>query len=129
MRGSLRELVDALSSSLVVVVQIEDIQATQNLDEILELDGPDVFFIGPTDLASSMGLRGDTGDKRVVELIADTIRRITGAGRTAGILASAPAEVGLYTNMGARYIVVNGESLVQWGVRMAREGLRTGGPA
>jgi 2-keto-3-deoxy-L-rhamnonate aldolase RhmA len=126
MRGPLPDLVERLSSALVIVVQIEDILATQHLDEILELEDPDVFFIGPTDLAASMGLRGNKGDPRVVELIAQTLERIRRSGRTAGILASSPAEVTLYTQMGASYLIVNGESLVQWAARLVRDGLRAG---
>src|SRR5207245_3599798 len=102
MRGKLPELVQSLASSLVVIIQVEDVEAIQNLDELLEMEEPDVFFIGPTDLASSMGLRGEKNDS-VLELIGETINRISAAGRTDGILASSPAEAEMYARLGARY--------------------------
>lgn len=40
----------------VVAVQIEDIRAVENIDEILEVEGVDAAFIGPYDLSASMGL-------------------------------------------------------------------------
>jgi 2-keto-3-deoxy-L-rhamnonate aldolase RhmA len=125
----LSRLVDELPSSLVVVVQVEDLDAIERLDELLELEQPDVFFVGPTDLSASMGLRGDKGDERVVELVADTLKRIVGAGRTAGILASSPAEAAAYAELGARYLVFNGESLVHWGAQLALDALRDRVPA
>ena len=43
----------------VVVVQIEDIDAVNNLKEILSVEGVDAFFIGPYDLSCSMGIPGE----------------------------------------------------------------------
>jgi hypothetical protein len=39
----------------VVVVTIESLAAIGNLPEILNVEGVDVFFIGPNDLSHSMG--------------------------------------------------------------------------
>jgi 2-keto-3-deoxy-L-rhamnonate aldolase RhmA len=125
----LPQLVDELASAFVVVIQIEEVAAVERLDELLEVEGPDVFFIGPTDLAASMGLRGDKNDPRVVELIAETLERIVAAGRTAGILASTPTELVDYVGLGARYVVLNGESLVHWGARLAFDALTERAPA
>ena len=54
---------------------------------------------------------------------------IVAAGRTAGILASTPAELADYARLGARYLIFNGESLVQWGARRAFEALDEKAPA
>jgi 4-hydroxy-2-oxoheptanedioate aldolase len=107
---------------LLIVVQIEGAAAIEHLDELLAIEEPDVFFIGPTDLSASMGLKGQKTDQ-VAALIGDTLSRIVAAGRTAGILASSPAEVETYRELGARYLLLNGESLVQWGARLALEAL------
>jgi 2-dehydro-3-deoxyglucarate aldolase len=42
-----------------VVVQIEDIEAVRNIDEIFSVPGVDAAFIGPYDLTASMGITGD----------------------------------------------------------------------
>lgn len=124
--GPLPGLVEAFAESFVIVIQIEELAAIEQLDALLELEQPDVFFIGPTDLASSMGLHGDKGDPRVTELVAETLHRIVAAGRTPGILASTPAEVAEFLALGARYLVLNGESLVVWGARLALGALEAG---
>lgn len=43
----------------LVAVQIEHIQAVENIDDILSTRGVDAAFIGPYDLSASMGLTGD----------------------------------------------------------------------
>lgn len=43
----------------VVIVQIEHIDAVNNLREILGVDGVDGFFVGPYDLSASLGRPGD----------------------------------------------------------------------
>ena len=43
----------------VVVVQIENIDAVNNLKEILSVEGVDAFIIGPYDLSCSMGIPGE----------------------------------------------------------------------
>jgi 4-hydroxy-2-oxoheptanedioate aldolase len=115
----LKQLVAEFESSLLIVIQIEEVEAIDRLDELLELDEPDVFFIGPTDLAASMGLCGDKDDERVSTVIEETLQRIVASGRTAGILASSPAEATAYLKLGARYLIFNGESLAQWGAKLA----------
>lgn len=44
---------------ILVIPQIEHIQAVENIDEILSVPGIDVAFIGPFDLSASMGVLGE----------------------------------------------------------------------
>ena len=39
----------------LLIAMIESIEAVGNLDEILEVEGIDVFFVGPGDLSQNMG--------------------------------------------------------------------------
>jgi len=72
----------------LLIVLIEDIIAVENLDEILKVDNIDVFFVAPSDLATSMGYIGDNGNAKVQKTIDGALARIQKAGRTAGTLAS-----------------------------------------
>ncbi|WOO40959.1 HpcH/HpaI aldolase family protein [Rubellicoccus peritrichatus] len=47
---------DRANEEGVVAVQIEDIKAVENIDNILSVKGIDAAFIGPYDLSASMGL-------------------------------------------------------------------------
>ena len=72
----------------VVVVLIEEIEAVRNLKEILTVDGVDVLFVAPSDLAQTMGKIGQLDDPEVQRTIDDAIKLIVDSGRTAGTLIS-----------------------------------------
>src|SRR5947199_4097527 len=57
----------------LLIVLLEDIVAVQNLDEILKVDHIDVFFVAPSDLATSLGHIGDTGHPEVQQAIVGAI--------------------------------------------------------
>ena len=71
-----------------VLVFIEDLIALDNLDEILEVDNIDVFFVGPGDLSQELGHIGEQTHPEVQKVVQDTITKITAKGRTAGTVAS-----------------------------------------
>lgn len=90
----------------LLIVLLEDIAAVRNLDAILKVDHIDVFFVAPSDLATSMGHIGDMGHPDVQKTIDGAITSIVRAGRTAGTLVtSATAE--RYTKMGVRAIMAS----------------------
>lgn len=70
----------------LVVVQIETRGAIETLDAFLAIDGIDVYFIGPVDLAKSLGHSSDYRDPRNDALITETIIDIRQSGKVAGIL-------------------------------------------
>ena len=90
----------------LLVVLIEDIIAYQNLDEILEVDEIDVFFVAPSDFAASMGHTGDIGHPEVVETMNDAFRRIADAGRNSGATCG-EADVGRYLGLGAKFLLTS----------------------
>jgi len=101
----------------LLVALIEDIKAVQNLDAILEVDHIDVFFVAPSDLASSMGKIGKPGDPEVVQTIDETLGRIVGAGRNAGTL--------LPNNQGAeRFMAIGVQFLASSILPMLSAGIR-----
>lgn len=77
----------------LIVCMIETLEAIQNLDSLLEVEGVDVFFIGPGDLSQAMGyppnvLLGTSRPAQVIKTIDAVIARIRAAGRIAGTLAT-----------------------------------------
>jgi len=48
-----------VNEELVIIAQIEHINAVNNIDEILKVDGIDGTIIGPYDLSSSLGYPGE----------------------------------------------------------------------
>ena len=88
----------------MLIVLIEDIVAWENLDEIIAVDGIDVFFVAPSDFAASMGHMGDLNHPDVVEKITDALTRIVAAGKHAGALAT-NENVAAYVELGVRFFM------------------------
>jgi len=57
------------AKKIKLIVQIEHVEAINNLEEIIKLDGIDGTFIGPYDLSGSMGKPGDYNDKDVQSIL------------------------------------------------------------
>lgn len=88
----------------LLIVLIEDIVAVNNLDDILKVDNIDVFFVAPSDLATSMGQIGNLNHPDVQSTLDGALKKIVAAGRTAGTLASS-GNVEKYTAMGVRCVM------------------------
>jgi len=61
---------DGKAKEIKLIVQIEHINAINELEEILALDGIDGTFIGPYDLSGSMGKPGQYNDEDVRQALA-----------------------------------------------------------
>jgi 4-hydroxy-2-oxoheptanedioate aldolase len=76
---------------ILVCIQFEDKIAIDNADEILGVDGIDVFFIGPSDLSATMGHPGNPKAEPVATAIDETLDKIVAAGKAPGMPAAAEA--------------------------------------
>lgn len=83
------QYVEDANKEMLVCVQIEDVEAVENLDEILAVPNIDVFFIGPTDLAQSMGHPGNNSHPDVQKVVNETFDRIHAAGFASGTPSAA----------------------------------------
>lgn len=90
-------------------VQIETVEAMENLDAILAVDGIDGIFIGPSDLAASMGLLGQQDHPDVVAKVEQAIARAKAAGIRVGVNAFAPATADRYIAAGVDFILVGAD--------------------
>ncbi len=60
---------ERLAEGLVVIAQIEHIEAVQQIDRIIEVEGIDGVMIGPYDLSASLGHPGDFKRPEVIEAL------------------------------------------------------------
>lgn len=58
-----------VNSQSVVIVQVEHIDAVNNLESILSLEGVDGIIVGPYDLSASLGMPGQFNAPEVVEAL------------------------------------------------------------
>ena len=98
----------------LVVVQIETRSAVDGLTDFLGVDGIDVYFIGPVDLAKSLGYEGDFRRPEVQHAIDGAIATIRGAGKVAGILVERGDVTG-YRNQGVQFFYAHANGFLAHG--------------
>lgn len=93
-----------------LLVQVETIEALSQIEAIAAVDGVDGVFIGPADLAASMGHLGAADQPVVVRAIDDAIRRVVAMGKAVGILAVNEDRARECIELGARFVAVGVET-------------------
>lgn len=92
-----------------LTVQIETAEAVEAAGEIAGVDGVDAVFIGPSDLAGSMG---QPGPDAVREAVLRTIDAVRAAGKPVGVNAFIPADAERYLSAGVDFVVVQADVTV-----------------
>ena len=96
------EYVEWVNRETLVCVQLEEAEALRNVDEILQVEGVDVFFVGPSDLSQSMGYPGRTDVPEVRRAIDQAFATIVAAGKVPGSAGGTEAIVD-YVKKGCLY--------------------------
>jgi len=84
-RNSGKEYIDEANKNIFVAVMIENVEAVENIDEIIKIPGLDSLIIGPSDLSHSLNIPGETKNKKLLSIIDKIISKTIEAGLTAGI--------------------------------------------
>jgi 2-keto-3-deoxy-L-rhamnonate aldolase RhmA len=69
------------NDQIYIMTAVETPEAIENLDEILQVKGLDGIFIGPMDLASSMGYFDDPSQAEVQAAIQTVENKVRAAGK------------------------------------------------
>ncbi len=110
--GRIAEYYARATEETCVLVQLETTQAVAVLEEIADVDGVDGVFIGPSDLAASLGLIGQPAHPEPRKLIADACKRAKAIGIPIGILAPVEADAHMFLDMGFSFVAVGSENRV-----------------
>ena len=103
------------NEAVVVGVQIESAAAVADVARIAAVDGLDLLFVGPGDLAVSLGV--PFGDERVVEAALSVLEAARAAGRATGIWAPAAPGARRWFELGFQLVIVGSDlSLLAEGV-------------
>jgi 2-dehydro-3-deoxyglucarate aldolase len=74
---------NSVNKNSIVIVQIEHIQAVENLEDILKVKGVDGFIVGPYDLSASLGVPGEFNNFKVK----DAMQRVISVSKKMNVLA------------------------------------------
>ena len=87
-----------------MILQAEGRKAVENLDEILDVPGVDVVFVGPYDLSSSLGHVGEIDHPEVVECIKGIIAKANAKGVKLGCFADTVEGGMKWRDLGVKFI-------------------------
>lgn len=94
------------ATEICLLVQVESAPALAALDAIADCAGVDGVFVGPSDLAASLGHLGNPGHPDVQAAIERAIKVILGTGKAAGVLMADAALARHYLDLGASFVAV-----------------------
>ena len=101
-----------VEAELCLIVQVETVQALEQLEAISAVDGVDGVFIGPADLAASMGLVGQLNHPEVKAAVLGAIERLKAIGKPAGVLSADPDFAEACRDAGATFVAVGLDTVI-----------------
>ena len=120
--GTETEYTQKAHEELLLIAQIEHIDAVDDVAAIASVDGIDAIFIGPNDLAGSMGLLERLDDPRVLEACAKVEQETLSAGKVLGSIPRPGRSVQDLHDLGCRLVAGPGDIMIFLeGARAARK--------
>ena len=103
---------DEAAAHVSVLVQIETTDAVAAAGRIAAVDGVDGVFVGPSDLAASMGLIGGQTHPDVIAAVHTAFREVIAAGKPVGVNAFDPSVADAYLQGGASFVLAGADVTV-----------------
>jgi 4-hydroxy-2-oxoheptanedioate aldolase len=100
------------NKTIVTFAMIETVQALDNLDDILSVEGLDAIYIGPSDLSLSLGCKPvfDDVDPKAQQAIEHILARAKAHKIVAGIHNGVPRVAKARVQMGFRFVTLSSDA-------------------
>jgi 2-keto-3-deoxy-L-rhamnonate aldolase RhmA len=111
----------------LVVSMVETLEAIGNIDQLVAVEGIDVFFIGPGDLSQNMGYPpappfGQPRPQAVIDKVGFTVDKIRATGKIAGTLVTAD-ELPHWLEKGVKFFYVHSDPFLRLGLNSIKKSL------
>jgi len=110
--NAIPDYLNKANAEICLIVQVESLTGIENLDAIAAVEGVDAVFIGPSDLAATMGHLGNPTHPSVLAVIEDALGRIKKSGKPPGILTFDDALIQRYSELGCRFIAIGADIIL-----------------
>ncbi len=110
-----------VNANVLVIPMVEEVEAVQNLDQILAVPGADVLHVAASDLGQSMGFPPQS---EVRQVMGEVIPRVRAAGKSVGVGGNNPADaagVAEFIKLGANFVTVSAWGLLRLGAADFRQ--------
>jgi len=92
------------ANEAIIIIHLEGQKAIENLDELLDVKGIDIMFIGPYDLSQSLGIPGQIDHPLVEEKMKEIIGKCSSKGVCIGTFVDNVTNAKKWRDAGIRYI-------------------------
>lgn len=106
------------NNNTALVIEFENIKCLDNVESILKVKGYDAVFIGPMDLAQSMGFLNQTDAPEVQKAIETIIRTLSARGIPVGITVKDKNDLLTRVSQGAGFFILGSD------YRFVRDGIK-----
>lgn len=113
--GAAADYLSRANDETCVIVQLETPQALSRMAEIAAVPGLDAIFVGPGDMAASLGHIGQVGAAPVQEVLAGAAREAARLELPAGIVGATPEMVRSFLGMGYTYAAIGSDIALMTG--------------
>ena len=93
------------------VIQIETLESLNHLDDIANIDGVDVLFVGPADMTLAMGIFRQFDHPDYLDVLKKVDQAAKKAGKATGTIISKTGEYEKYYNLGYRFLACGSDSV------------------
>jgi 2-keto-3-deoxy-L-rhamnonate aldolase RhmA len=114
-------VIKSANEETVLVIQLESVEAFENIDEIAKVPGIDVILVGPMDLSASLGKITETGSKEVQAIMKEVPKRLEGTGIAAGTTLGDLSEI--QEKLGWGYRFMNVGNAISYGAQTVKQNL------
>lgn len=107
-----QDYLEKANERVTVIVQAEHVQAVENMESIVQVEGIDAVLLGPYDLSASLGRMGRIDDPAVIEAIDQVTRTCQAAGIPLGYFGVSAQAVRPYMERGYSLIAAGVDTLM-----------------
>lgn len=104
--------IETSNNEIILIMQLETLEAVKNLDDILEVKEIDVIFIGRGDLSQSLGCPGEVNNPEVIKIVKASIKKIINAGKIVGIADGNIESISNWIDLGVNLITCSQTPIV-----------------
>jgi 4-hydroxy-2-oxoheptanedioate aldolase len=110
--NAIGDYIATAAEEICLLLQVETPAGVAAIPDLVGIEGVDGIFVGPSDLAASMGYPGNPAHPDVQAVVVEAIKRIVAGGKPAGILTADPILIDQYLSIGAAFVAVGSDVAV-----------------
>jgi len=100
-----KKITGVSNQNTLIGVNVEDVDAINNIDEILAIEELNLVFIGLFDLSKALGIPGDVNNKKVITHLRILSEKILEAGKYPGTIVTSEEQMYRFIEIGVKYIL------------------------